>query len=260
MRVHIHARASLHAAPRAPGNGILLQRKDAPTTTITTSPCPALTCSRALPSSWRRRRVQVSQRASEPDQISQPSPPLSLADTVQPAADALRAWKDVYKRCIVPKSLETDDAKYLVKTMKFLRRNKGELTDDQVETLTAAGMIWEVPSTVESKWWSNFHAAKAFLEAETDQGRIRDFLNHDMAEPHPFQDGSADAVEASRWLGRQRVLYRRQKLTLMQVHLLKRVLPGVRLVRQRGKTRRNKHEAIRKADEAFVSDENQSSH
>ena len=48
------------------------------------------------------------------------------------------------------------------------------------------------------------------------------------------------------------MLYRRQKLTLMQVDLLKRVLPGVRLVRQRGKARRNKHQAIRKADEAFL--------
>lgn len=170
---------------------------------------------------------------------------------VLPAADALRTWKDVYHKCVVPRSLDTEEAKYLVRTMKFLRKHRDALTDDQVETLTSAGMVWEVPSTVESKWWSNFHTAKLFLETETDPDRIRDFLNHDMEDPHPFQDGTPDAVEASRWLGRQRVLYRRQKLTLMQVDLLKRVLPGVRLVRQRGKARRNKHDAIRKADEQF---------
>ncbi len=176
----------------------------------------------------------------------------ALGAAVPPAVAALRAWKGVYHKCVVPRSLETDEAKYLVRTMKYLRMNKGALTDDQVELLTSAGMVWEVPSTVESKWWSNFHAAKAFLDTETDQDRIRDFLNHEMEDPHPFRDGTPDAVEASRWLGRQRVLYRRQKLTLMQVDLLKRVLPGVRLVRQRGKARRNKHQAIRKADEAFL--------
>jgi len=177
----------------------------------------------------------------------------ALSAAVLPAANALRAWKDVYHKCVVPRSLETEEARYLVKTMKFLRKNMDALTDDQVELLTSAGMVWEVPSTVESKWWSNFHAAKAYLEKETDPDRIQDFLNHEMEDPHPFQDGVADAVEASRWLERQRVLYRRQKLTLMQVDLLKRVLPGVRLVRQRGKERRNKHVAIRKADQQFKS-------
>ena len=176
----------------------------------------------------------------------------ALSAAVPPAADALRAWKGVFHRCVVPRSLETEDAKYLVKTMKYLRKNRDALTDDQVELLTSAGMVWEVPSTVESKWWSNFHAAKAFLDTETDPDRIRDFLNDEMEDPHPFQDGMPDAVEASRWLGRQRVLYRRQKLTLMQVDLLKRVLPGVRLARQRGKARRNKHQAIRQADQEWM--------
>ena len=176
----------------------------------------------------------------------------AVGAVVPPAAAALRAWRDVYQKCIVPRSLQTEEAKYLARTMKYLRKNKDALTDDQVETLTSAGMVWDVPSTVESKWWSNFHTAKGFLDTETDPERIRDFLNHDMEDPHPFQVGSPDVVEASRWLGRQRVLYRRQKLTLMQVHLLKRVLPGVRLTRQRGKTRRNKHEVLRRADARWL--------
>jgi hypothetical protein len=172
-------------------------------------------------------------------------------DVVQQAADALRAWQDVFQKCIVPKSVATDQARYLSKTIRFLRKNKHALSHEQVDTLTQAGMIWEVPSTVESKWWSNFHTAKAFLDNETDSRRLQDFLNDDMEDPHPFQDADADVVEASRWLGRQRVLYRRQKLTLMQVDLLKRAL-GVRLVRQRGKARRNKHKAILDADAEFL--------
>ena len=250
MNIRGLTRALRRARPNGVSNATL--QKNAPTPSLRST--PALVSPRCLGMQAGTGEAGFSgpnvSDASNGSTNTQDASTLDLND-IRPAANALRSWKDRYQKCIVPKSLATDDAKYLVKIMKFLRRNKDTLSDDQIETLTEAGMVWEVPSTVESKWWSNFHAAKAFLDDETDETRIRDFLNHEMADPHPFQDGSADQIEASRWLGRQRVLYRRQKLTLMQVHLLKRVLPGVRLVRQRGPARRNKHEVIRAADEAW---------
>lgn len=165
--------------------------------------------------------------------------------------EALLSWKDRYHVCIIPKSVKGDEAKYLSTVMKALRKQKHLLSDTSIQELQDAGMIWSRPKTVESKWFANFHVAREYLEEQRDIGASCEaFLNPDQ-ESSPFQhEARSDVVEASRWLSRQRELYRKQKLTLLQVHLIKKVL-GVKLSRQYSPTRRNKHSVLKDSDAEF---------
>lgn len=165
---------------------------------------------------------------------------------------SLRAWKDKYSVCIIPKSVKGEEAQYLSMGMKILRKQKHLLNDEHIAELENAGMIWSRPKTVESKWFSNFHVAREYLEEQRAKGASCEaFLDPDQ-ESYPFQhETRCDVVEASRWLYRQRELYRKQKLTLLQVHLIKRVL-DVKLTRQYSPTRRNKHPMLKEMDDAFT--------
>lgn len=165
---------------------------------------------------------------------------------------ALQEWKEKYCVCIIPKSVSGEDARFLSKAMKTLRKHKHVLDDVCIQDLEDAGMIWTRPNTVESKWFANFHVALEYLEEQRAQGASCDAFLHPDQETFPFHhETRSDVVEASRWLCRQRELYRKQKLTLMQVHLIKRVL-GVRLTRQYMPTRRNKHPILREKDKDFL--------
>ncbi len=73
-------------------------------------------------------------------------------------------------------------------------------------------------NVLESKWFSNFHLVREYIEChpgcDVDLEMTIEFDHPDRSE----------WVEASRWLVRQKELYRKQKLTRMRVRLLKGVL------------------------------------
>jgi hypothetical protein len=170
-----------------------------------------------------------------------------LTEEDERMVERMKDWVSVYKKAIVPKSVH--DGKELSLWMKRMRQRRDVLGMEDIVKLEEAGMVWEW-NTVEAKWFANFHLAREFLEMHGDDERGA-FVDPDQ-EGRPFyHEERSDWVEASRWLCRQRELYRKQKLNLMQVYLLKRVL-GVRLVRQDSKKRRNVHEKIREVDREFL--------
>lgn len=170
-----------------------------------------------------------------------------LTEEDERMVDRMKEWVSVYKKAIVPKSVH--DGKDVSLWMKKMRQRRDVLRAEDVLKLEEAGMVWEW-NTVEAKWFANFHLAREFLEMHGDDERDA-FVDPDQ-HGRPFHhEERSDWVEASRWLCRQRELYRKQKLNLMQVYLLKRVL-GVRLVRQYSKKRRNMHEKIREVDREFL--------
>ena len=201
----------------------------------------------------RRRNVSLPVGTTNLSVSAYPTDPTvpSVGD-IERIRDSLQAWKDKYHVCIIPKSVKGEEAQYLSMAMKALRKQKGLLDEHYIRELEDAGMLWNRPQTVESKWFANFHVAREYLEERRREGAsCEDFLHPDQ-ETHPFQDDTrTDVVEASRWLYRQRELYRKQKLTLVQVHLLKRVL-GVKLTRQYSPTRRNKHPILKERDRDFT--------
>ena len=199
-----------------------------------------------------RRRGALSGRAPLSVSAYPTDPTVPGVADIERIRESLQAWKEKYNVCIIPKSVKGEEAQYLSMTMKALRRQKQLLSEQQIQELEEAGMIWSRPNTVESKWFANFHTAREYVEEQRAKGGLcEDFLHHDQ-ETYPFKhETRTDLVEASRWLHRQRELYRKQKLTLLQVHLIKRVL-GVKLTRQYSPTRRNKHPVLRQRDEEFL--------
>ncbi|KAI8107488.1 hypothetical protein M9435_002517 [Picochlorum sp. BPE23] len=193
----------------------------------------------------------------------------SIAIEVDPAmVDALRRWRDVYKKAVIPKSVR--DGQVLSQWMSSMRRLRKSLTEEQVKELDDAGMVWKM-NTIESKWFANFHILREFKE-EHEITQIDAYFGHDdpkddawdtllgtgeMKEDCDPRNAEArlrtsELIEASRWLHRQHSLYRKQKLNAMQVHLLKRVL-GAALYRQHGPKRRNIHQKILQANDTFLS-------
>lgn len=195
-----------------------------------------------------------------------------IAIEVDPAmVDALRRWRDVYKKAVIPKSVR--DGQVLSQWMSSMRRLRKSLTEEQVKELDDAGMVWKM-NTIESKWFANFHILREFKE-EHEITRIDAYFGHDdpkddawdtllgTGEQEDCDTRNAEArlrtselIEASRWLHRQHSLYRKQKLNAMQVHLLKRVL-GAALHRQHGPKRRNIHQKILQANDTFLSQQHQ---
>ncbi|KAL4436589.1 hypothetical protein ABPG75_003728 [Micractinium tetrahymenae] len=153
----------------------------------------------------------------------------------------LTDWKDRYYECIVPRKVHdaADLGEWVHRTR--VARKRGTLLPAQQAALDALGFAWEV-DVVTAKWYHNLHAARHYKEVH-GSGE----LPPDLADPsgrHP------DWVEAARWLERQRDLYRRQKLLLVRVRLIKEVL-GVKLQRERGPQRRNLHPVLRRCNAAF---------
>lgn len=201
---------------------------------------------------WNCRRGALS--GSSPVSVSAyPTDPTvpGVAD-IERIQKSLRDWKEKYHVCIIPKSVKGEEAQYLSMAMKALRRQKEILDEHHIRELEDAGMIWSRPNTVESKWFANFHIAREYLEEQYADGASCDDFLHPDQETYPFKhETRSDVVEASRWLHRQRELYRKQKLTLLQVHLIKRVL-GVKLTRQYSPTRRNKHPVLKQRDRDYL--------
>ncbi|KAL4444573.1 hypothetical protein ABPG77_002390 [Micractinium sp. CCAP 211/92] len=159
----------------------------------------------------------------------------------------LANWKDRYYECIVPRKVhDASDLGEWVHSMRAARK-RGTLLPAQQAALDALGFAWEV-DVVTAKWYHNLHAARHYKEVH-GTGE----LPPDLADPsgqHP------DWVEAARWLERQRDLYRRQKLLLVRVRLIKEVL-GVKLQRERGPQRRNLHPVLRSGNATFRAEQRQ---
>lgn len=191
--------------------------------------------------------------------------------------DRLRRWKAMYYTTIVPGTVA--DAKELSQWCSIMRRlhRKKLLPSWAVAKLDELGMDWKV-DVVTAKWYANFHAAKEFKEIN---GGVNCDINVQLPSEY-WNEERPDWVEASRWLERQRDLYRRQKLTMARVRLLKDILgewdgfllaslllfftgktvykgtkchykhAGVKLVRPYSKKRRNMHPFLKEANARFA--------
>jgi len=171
-------------------------------------------------------RVRCSGAASDDVLVHTSSPPPAPPSTdllSQPLfdtmCDKLANWHHLYYTTIVPRSAH--DARELAEWVSALRRlkRKGSLPPWVEARLLPLGMVWDVDG-VTAKWHSNFHLAREFKEAHG--GEACD-VNVSFT-PKYENEERADWVEASRWLDRQRELYRSQKLTDLRVALLKGVL------------------------------------
>ena len=128
----------------------------------------------------------------------------------------LYEWSRTYGgKAVVPKSVH--DGRQLGSWLRRVRKLKGRMTPEDIERLNKAGMVWEM-NVLESKWFSNFHLVREYIECHPD-------CDVDLVMTNEFDHPDrSDWVEASRWLIRQKELYRKQKLTKMKVRLLKGVL------------------------------------
>jgi hypothetical protein len=128
----------------------------------------------------------------------------------------LYEWSKSYGgKAVVPKSVH--DGRQLGSWLRRVRKLKGGMTPEDIERLNKAGMVWEM-NVLESKWFSNFHLVREYIECHPGCD-----VDLEMTSEFDHPDRS-DWVEASRWLIRQKELYRKQKLTKMKVRLLKGVL------------------------------------
>ena len=131
--------------------------------------------------------------------------------------EELKRWSDAYCKGIVPRGVfDGQELSIWTKEIKRLYA-RGKIPEEHVKELEKAGMVWKM-SVVEAKWFANFHLAREYVNAFPDQDINSVFDGSFCSEERP------DWVEASRWLERQRELYRKQKLTNLKVHLLKHVL------------------------------------
>jgi hypothetical protein len=130
--------------------------------------------------------------------------------------DRLGTWKATYFTTVVPGTVvEAKELSEWCSVMRKLHR-KRLLPEWAVSKLDELGMEWKV-DVVTAKWYSNFHAAKEFKEINGGED-----CDINTALPAEYwNEERPDWVEASRWLERQRDLYRRQKLTMARVRLLK---------------------------------------
>lgn len=130
--------------------------------------------------------------------------------------DWLGTWKATYYTTVVPGTVV--EAKELSEWCSVMRRlyRKRLLPEWAVSKLDELGMEWKV-DVVTAKWYANFHAAKEFKEIN---GGVDCDINTSLPAEY-WNEERPDWVEASRWLERQRDLYRRQKLTMARVRLLK---------------------------------------
>ena len=142
-------------------------------------------------------------------------------DKVHPYRDdqmiqKLYEWSKAYGgKAVVPKSVH--DGQELGSWLRKVRKLKEGMTPEDVERLDRAGIVWEM-NVLESKWFSNFHLVREYIECHPGCD-----VDLEMTSEFDHPDRS-DWVEASRWLVRQKELYRKQKLTNMKVRLLKSVL------------------------------------
>ncbi|PSC68038.1 Replication factor C subunit 5 [Micractinium conductrix] len=135
------------------------------------------------------------------------------------------------------------DARELGEWVHELRaaRRRGALPPGQAAALDALGFAWQV-DVITAKWYHNLHAARRYREVHGTGEVPADLC--DLTGEHP------DWVEAGRWLERQKDLYRRQKLLLLRVRLMKEVL-GVKLEREHARPRRNLHPVLKQGNKAF---------
>jgi Helicase associated domain len=161
----------------------------------------------------------------------------------------LTAWRAQYYDCNVPRNVH-DAAPLGEWTYRQRRaRSKGTLSPDAIATLDALGFEW-TPDVVTAKWHANFHSARHYQEVH--KALIEPTEAHPPLPPPDYVNPDRpEWVEAGRWLERQHELYRRQKLSIKRVRLLKEVL-GVKLSRPRGPLRRNVHEALQRQDREFA--------
>lgn len=148
----------------------------------------------------------------------------------------LKKWHSRYYCCIVPRFANPE----LSDWVSHQRKHRKHLSEDLASELTKLSFEWHVdPMT--AKWYSNFHSAREYYELHGSP-------------PPPNLDYNASNprwVEAGRWLIRQQELYRKQKLPLVRVRLLKSEV-GVTLDRECSPPRRKRHQWLKSQDEAFL--------
>lgn len=159
----------------------------------------------------------------------------------------LAAWKDRYYDCHVPRKVhdEADLGDWVHRVRA--QHKRGKLPPAAAAALDALGFAWKV-DVVTAKWYHNLHAARQYKEVH-GSGEMPPDLS-DPTGQHP------DWVEAARWLERQRDLYRRQKLLLLRVRLVKEVL-GVKMQREHARPRRNMHAFLKQGNERFLAEQAQ---
>ncbi|KAI7846416.1 hypothetical protein COHA_000126 [Chlorella ohadii] len=152
----------------------------------------------------------------------------------------LREWKEKHwGDTIVPRKVH--DAAELGEWVHAMRqaRRRGRLPPHAVAALVELGFTWEV-DVVTAKWYHNLHAARHYKEVHGGE----------LPPAEGCDAGNPDWIEAGRWLERQRDLYRRQKLLLLRVRLMKELL-GVKLEREHSRPRRNMHPVLKQGNAQF---------
>jgi len=183
--------------------------------------------------------------ADSPSSPDRPAPPAS--PLYQPKFDAmytqLSLWRAKYYTTIVPRNAyDAGDLGDWVAAIRRLHR-RGTLPPWAIDKFNELDMTWKV-DVLTAKWHANFHTTREFKEVHGGEECDLDIAlppdwgtkkKENCAADGGEIEGSrvvedseevvrADWVEAARWLGRQRELFRKEKLTDYRVWALKRVL------------------------------------